>query len=391
MNPLYQGSVKRVYGPARVNEQPAFVFEFSDRYSIFDWGQMPDSISGKGRALSEIGALLFEELGEASAWQAYFKSPQALSLRKGASLFSGEFSRKVNEWGECLQSSGCRHHFLGRVKEVPQTENESLLVVDEETGCIAVQPIQVMSPEIVSVADRQFVNYAHSLKSTSTRLIPLEVIFRYGLTDGSSFLESAQTSGYTDSIVFSSQSNLSGPWDFPVIEMTTKLETIDRKLLLGEAMQISGLTGEQMNALVIQTAWISSWLKWRFAQKGIELIDGKLEWAIQENGELMLVDSIGPDELRLVKNGKGLSKQFLRNYYLQSSWYQELSALKKKYPHDRMRWKKETQSQPSSLPKDWKDVAERMYQFLKTELKGESGESFSTLNLSFEALRSEKK
>lgn len=41
---LYSGSVKDVYGVA--GKDP-FVFQFSDRYSIFDWGEMPDAIPGK--------------------------------------------------------------------------------------------------------------------------------------------------------------------------------------------------------------------------------------------------------------------------------------------------------------------------------------------------------
>ena len=33
-------------------------FAFSDRYSVFDWGEMPDHIDGKGAALCVIGAHL---------------------------------------------------------------------------------------------------------------------------------------------------------------------------------------------------------------------------------------------------------------------------------------------------------------------------------------------
>jgi Phosphoribosylaminoimidazolesuccinocarboxamide (SAICAR) synthase len=31
-------------------------FVFSDRYSVFDWGEMPDLIEGKGKALCVISA-----------------------------------------------------------------------------------------------------------------------------------------------------------------------------------------------------------------------------------------------------------------------------------------------------------------------------------------------
>jgi phosphoribosylaminoimidazole-succinocarboxamide synthase len=39
-------------------------FHFSDRYSIFDWGGMPDLIEGKGAALCLMGAYCFERLEE---------------------------------------------------------------------------------------------------------------------------------------------------------------------------------------------------------------------------------------------------------------------------------------------------------------------------------------
>ncbi|TFH43245.1 MAG: phosphoribosylaminoimidazolesuccinocarboxamide synthase, partial [Chrysiogenales bacterium] len=41
------------------------VFTFSDRYSVFDWGEMPDHIDGKGKALCVIGAYFFEKLHDA--------------------------------------------------------------------------------------------------------------------------------------------------------------------------------------------------------------------------------------------------------------------------------------------------------------------------------------
>ncbi|MEM3746657.1 MAG: phosphoribosylaminoimidazolesuccinocarboxamide synthase, partial [Thermoproteota archaeon] len=39
-------------------------FHFSDRYSVFDWGEMPDQIEGKGAALCLMGSYCFERLEE---------------------------------------------------------------------------------------------------------------------------------------------------------------------------------------------------------------------------------------------------------------------------------------------------------------------------------------
>ena len=41
-------------------------FRFSDRYSVFDWGEMPDQIEGKGAALCMMGAYCFDRLEEQS-------------------------------------------------------------------------------------------------------------------------------------------------------------------------------------------------------------------------------------------------------------------------------------------------------------------------------------
>ena len=37
-------------------------FNFSDRYSVFDWGEMPDLIEGKGASLCMTSAYFFEKL-----------------------------------------------------------------------------------------------------------------------------------------------------------------------------------------------------------------------------------------------------------------------------------------------------------------------------------------
>ncbi len=58
------GSVKDllVTEPAYVDQAGVGSFVFSDRYSVFDWGEMPDHLAGKGRALAVMAAYNFEEL-----------------------------------------------------------------------------------------------------------------------------------------------------------------------------------------------------------------------------------------------------------------------------------------------------------------------------------------
>ena len=41
-----------------------YLFKFSDRYSVFDWGEMPDLLLGKGEALARFAKAIFHRLGE---------------------------------------------------------------------------------------------------------------------------------------------------------------------------------------------------------------------------------------------------------------------------------------------------------------------------------------
>ena len=54
---LYRGSVKNVRGEVSAK---TLVFEFSDRYSVFDWGEMPDQLHEKGKTLAIMGKSFFQ-------------------------------------------------------------------------------------------------------------------------------------------------------------------------------------------------------------------------------------------------------------------------------------------------------------------------------------------
>ncbi|RLA58916.1 MAG: hypothetical protein DRQ89_14790, partial [Epsilonproteobacteria bacterium] len=65
-NILFSGSVKNVRGE---KGQSPYVFEFSDRYSIFDWGGMPDELDGKGKSLAYMAWMFFDILGDSARWR----------------------------------------------------------------------------------------------------------------------------------------------------------------------------------------------------------------------------------------------------------------------------------------------------------------------------------
>ena len=52
----------RVEAPATPDELGSGAFVFTDDYSVFDWGKMPDAIPNKGGSLCAMGAANFERL-----------------------------------------------------------------------------------------------------------------------------------------------------------------------------------------------------------------------------------------------------------------------------------------------------------------------------------------
>lgn len=211
-------SVKNIY------EEPDDVlrFEFTDDYSVFDYGKMPDPIPGKGLILAELAEWFFTEL----------PTPNHFIRREGNSIFVRKYDPPV-----------------------------------------------------------------------------LETIFRWGAPTGSSWL--TRHPDYPPDVLWEDQFTL------PVIEFSTKREPQDRILSLDEANDMIGSHNTaEMYRLAHSTAVL---LRTLLSSSGMVLWDGKFEFAV-DDGEVILVDSIGPDELRVTLDGEILSKQYLRNCYLDLGW-----------------------------------------------------------------------
>jgi phosphoribosylaminoimidazole-succinocarboxamide synthase len=105
----------------------------------------------------------------------------------------------------------------------------------------------------------------------------------------------------------------------PVIELYTKLEPKDRLLSFQEAALMADLDGKTFEDMIELATDIALGLFVIFAERSIELWDGKVEM-ILSNGVPVLADSIGPDELRLIHQGCHLSKEMIRQIYRGSVW-----------------------------------------------------------------------
>lgn len=363
---LYRGSVKDLLGPHTVQGKSSIVFDYTDAFSVFDWGRMPDLLPRKGEALAVLAADFFEKLEKPETWKEFSKTSGALALRK-----ANRFGAIFNELGEELQAEGLRTHYLGVLK------NETQLISSSETlepfRKFAVKPVSVVKPHLASVLGRVLPDYFPTRASEPPRLVPLEVIFRTECTEGSSLLERvSRDPAYLASLGFPHLKVEAGKkWDFPVLEFFTKLESTDRPVALSEALAISGLSAKSLQEVLLKTAWVSGLLRFWFSRLGLEVADGKLEWAVDAEGKCFLVDAIGPDELRILKNGIQLSKEFLRAYYRKTSWYMSVerakSMAKNQGTHE---WKKWVQESPPPLSHAFRELASQLYIALTNELSG---------------------
>lgn len=298
-NLKYAGSVKNIWESD--TDLDSLYFEFTDKYSIFDWGEMPDLIESKGRALSLMAESFFKLL---------------------------DFP----------------NHFEGR-----------------EDQFLKVRKVNVLAP----TKNEKGYNYDIYTERPSNCLIPLEVVFRLGIPQGSSLIKRSNNQVYMKSIGFEKSEILEGNWlNRPCIEFSTKLEPSDRYLSFEEAQKISGLNDQEFEQLKQAAIDLSKKLQRVFADLNIELWDGKFEFAFDENRKLVLVDSIGPDELRLLFKGVHLSKEILRQYYKESEWLQEVKSADKS-DHT---WKLKVTSKPHKLEPNFKNSVSKMYQKLAIDI-----------------------
>lgn len=371
MTTLYRGSVKDLVGPVPVGENSALVFEYTDAYSVFDWGRMPDLLTGKGEALAVMAAEIFEKLERPDVWREFSKTPDALALRKG-----NRFGSVFNELGEELQNKGLRTHYLGVTEKSPlqgPVEAKRTTQIKNPVRRLVVKQVSVVKPTLATVLGRSVPDYTPTRNSSFPRLVPLEVVFRMGAPEGSSLLERvASDPSYLASIGYADLAVSQGArWDFPLLELFTKLETSDRLVSFSEALALSGLSAQQLQEVMLKTIWVAGLLRNWFGKLGLDLADGKLEWGVGADGSCFLVDAIGPDELRILKDGMQLSKEFLRLHYRKTRWYESVERAKvhaKKLGS--MEWKRWVTESPPALPPLHHELAIQVYLSLANDLLG---------------------
>ncbi len=297
-------------------------FRFSDRYSVFDWGEMPDHIEDKGQALCLMGAYCFERLEE----------------------------------------RGVKTHYRGLVTE--KGEVKTFEELKKPTNIMEVNLVNVIRPQPVKEKGKLTYDYTSFTSDQKNFLIPLEIIYRNGLPEGSSIFKRLEQGLIKPKDLGLDHAPKPGErLAKPIFDVSTKLEDKDRYVTWKEAQKIAGLTDKELDEIKTILLEIDEIITNLAAEAELENEDGKIELAFDTNRRLMVVDVVGTlDECRFTYKGLHVSKEIARQYYRKTRWYKDVEEAKKiaetKGTAD---WKTLCKSKPPKLDPQLKTIISQMY------------------------------
>ncbi len=306
-----------VHEPAADGHLGRATFTFTDAYSVFDWGQMPDPIPGKGASLCTMGAYNFER----------------------------------------LEAEGIDTHYRG-VVDPAKSHPVSLDDVDQGPTEMAIDLARV--PDLPR-GDDGYDYDAYHAAAGSTYVIPLEVVFRNRVPVGSSLRRrrdpvevGLEHDGWPDDVV---------DLPDPVIEFSTKYERSDRYLDRAEADRIAGAAS--IDAIETLARRVNRHVTDRATQRGFVHDDGKIE-VVYHDGALLVADVVGTfDENRFTYGGQQVSKEVLRQYYraYDPDWVAALEDAKAEAKARGVAdWKGLCAATPDPLPSDVVELAGHLYE-----------------------------
>jgi phosphoribosylaminoimidazole-succinocarboxamide synthase len=289
-------------------------FYFTDDYSVFDWGRMPDTVPGKGASLCTMGAATFESLAEA----------------------------------------GVPTHYRG---VVPDGSTVGLDAVES--------PPREMAVDLVTVPELPYDGAAYDYEAFfaaagDAYLVPLEVVFRNTVPEGSSLRRrTSPTDHGLDAAAWPD-----GPVELaePVVEFSTKFEESDRYLDREEAARIAGPA--DLDAVESVARRVNRVVTERARTAGFEHQDGKIE-VLYADGEIRVADVAGTfDENRFSYDGQQVSKEVVRQHYRREhpEWVEAVSAAKRAATErGAPDWKALCERDPPPLPDRVLDAVSDLY------------------------------
>ena len=193
--------------------------------------------------------------------------------------------------------------YEGKAKKVFRTDDPKCLIVDykddatafngEKKGQIVGKGVvnNTMTNIILQLLEQKGVptHYVEQISDRETivkavKILPLEVITR-NISAGSF----AKRYGVEEGIVF----------DKPTFELSYKNDDLGDPLMCeSHALALKLVTEEQLEKVKSYTATVNETLKEFFLDKGLKLVDFKIEFGLYD-GEVILADEISPDTCRL--------------------------------------------------------------------------------------------
>jgi phosphoribosylaminoimidazole-succinocarboxamide synthase len=197
---------------------------------------------------------------------------------------------------------------------------------------------EFIPPDRMRVQKVQVIPYSKIGKKTANYLIPLEVISRHYVA-GSLWDRLQEKTLKPVKLGFKANKEVKygDKLPEPFVEVTTKLEHHDRLLAKKEALKISGLTATEYKKLLDSVLEIDAKIAEEVEKRDLIHVDGKKEYAFDEERELMIVDTFGTaDEDRWwdwddYSKGKfvELSKENVRQHYRQLGYFDKLQEARR--------------------------------------------------------------
>ncbi|WP_436926824.1 phosphoribosylaminoimidazolesuccinocarboxamide synthase [Halosimplex amylolyticum] len=281
----------RVERAATADELGRGAFVFTDDYSVFDWGKMPDEIPDKGASLCTMGAFNFELLereGVPTHYEGVATDATDGAVSLDEALDAGDAPREM-----VIE--------LTQVPDLPFAGDDA----DDPSGY-----------DYAAYHEQAGENY----------LVPLEIVFRNRVGVGSSLR--TRTDPADHGLDFSEWPDEVVDLDDPIVEFSTKYEEQDRYLGRDEADRIAGVADVDDLAAVARE--VNRLVTERAADVGLTHEDGKIECLYYE-GEIRVGDVVGTfDENRFSYDGQQVSKEVVRQYHkrTQPEWVEAVSAAK---------------------------------------------------------------
>ncbi|ADQ66231.1 phosphoribosylaminoimidazole-succinocarboxamide synthase [Halogeometricum borinquense DSM 11551] len=293
-------------------------FVFTNQYSVFDWGEMPDHVPKKGASLCTMGAFNFE----------------LLEVNDIPTHYVG-----VIEDGETTDLKEC---------ESPPTE-------------MVIELTQVPDLPYVGGSGADAYDYdAYHEAADENYLIPLEIVFRNTVPVGSSLRTRGEPADYgLDADAWPDEA-VSLPE--PVVEFSTKYEEQDRYLDREEAESIAGRA--ELDRLEELALSVNHILNERAERAGFTHEDGKIE-CLYHDGTIKVADVVGTfDENRFSYDGQEVSKEVVRQYYKRTDpeWVEAVSEAKDRSREEGVAdWRTLCEKSPDNLPASVLTAVSEMY------------------------------